>query len=953
MSLKKPLVLTNARVSQLGTGIEVQFNAGSAANPALVFGSDAASGLYSSGTNNLTVVTNGIARLSVSDTQISATLALDLGSHKITGLASGTVSTDAATFGQVSAVQTEVDAIETALALNSNGTFSASAYAGLSHVVTPSGFIDVFTQLDAAITAGTATSLDALTDVTITSVASGNVLYYNGSQWVNGAKGTVSGVQAWDADLDAVAALATTGLAARTGSGTWTTRSVVAPVAGITVTNGDGVAGDPTLVLADDLGAVEALSTSGVAVRTGTSTWVTRTITGTAGRLVVTDGAGIAANPTLDLATVTDSGAGTFLKLTRDAYGRITGTQAVVTADITGLVDSTYVNTSGDTMSGVLNMGSNQISGLAAGTSATDAVNKAQLDAAIAGLSWKNPVKAATTANITLSAPQTIDGISAIAGDRVLVKNQTVTSANGIYLVAAGAWTRTTDFDSVSPIDEINDAAVFVQQGTTNGGYAFVQSAVVATLGTDPIVFTQFTGASSIVAGIGLAQSGNVLSVNLGAGIAELPTDEVGLDIYNYTGSALAFANPSGGARAATTAGATTAYQLALFLDSTTLSQSGSGLKVAAGGITATELAASVAGAGLGGGAGTALSVNVDGSTLEINADTVRIKDAGVTNAKLANSTITFAGTSGTPTAVSLGGTVTVAAGLGMTTTASANTVTIALNATLDNLSDVVITSGATGDVVYLNGASTWVNGAPGITSGVQAYSDALASVAGLSSSGLVTINGTTAVSRTMTGTTNQITVTNGDGVSGNPTFAIASNAVLPGTSGVTLPIGTTAQETGSTNGTIRYNSDTNKLRVRENGSWVDVISATATTVSEGVTISLTNGNAGTISKGQIVYISAANTVDLANASADTTSLGTVGLVYDATIATAVAGKIMTHGVLTGLTGLTAGATYYLSTTAGALTTTAPSAAASFVVPIGVALSTTSLKVAIQSPIGN
>lgn len=79
----------------------------------------------------------------------------------------------------------------------------------------------------------------------------------------------------------------------------------------------------------------------------------------------------------------------------------------------------------------------------------------------------KRSVKTATTANITLSAPQTIDGISVVAGDRVLVKDQTAAAENGIYIVAAGAWTRAADADSAS---ELAGAQVAVDQGTANGG---------------------------------------------------------------------------------------------------------------------------------------------------------------------------------------------------------------------------------------------------------------------------------------------------------------------------------------------------------------------------------------------------------------------------------------------------------------------------------------------------
>lgn len=79
----------------------------------------------------------------------------------------------------------------------------------------------------------------------------------------------------------------------------------------------------------------------------------------------------------------------------------------------------------------------------------------------------KKAVDAATTANITLSATQTIDGIAVVAGNRVLVKNQTTASANGIYVVAAGAWTRDVDADTA---DEIAGATVSVDKGTVNGG---------------------------------------------------------------------------------------------------------------------------------------------------------------------------------------------------------------------------------------------------------------------------------------------------------------------------------------------------------------------------------------------------------------------------------------------------------------------------------------------------
>lgn len=85
--------------------------------------------------------------------------------------------------------------------------------------------------------------------------------------------------------------------------------------------------------------------------------------------------------------------------------------------------------------------------------------------------SWaKKSVRAATTANITLSAPQTIDGIALVAGDRVLVKNQTTTAQNGIYVVAAAAWTRATD---AATSGNVASAIVVVDTGTANGGMTY------------------------------------------------------------------------------------------------------------------------------------------------------------------------------------------------------------------------------------------------------------------------------------------------------------------------------------------------------------------------------------------------------------------------------------------------------------------------------------------------
>lgn len=167
-----------------------------------------------------------------------------------------------------------------------------------------------------------------------------------------------------------------------------------------------------------------------------------------------------------------------------------------------------------------------KIVNLADGSNPTDAVTKQQLDAALVGLSWKQPVKAATTANITLSGTQTIDGISIVANDRVLVKDQTTQTGNGIYVAASGAWTRATDADSTS---ELHGAAVYVTSGTVNGDKGFTQQTENPTVGSSNIVWAQFGGGSLPVAGNGLTLTGSTLDVGAGTGIS-VGADSVSVD---------------------------------------------------------------------------------------------------------------------------------------------------------------------------------------------------------------------------------------------------------------------------------------------------------------------------------------------------------------------------------------------------------------------------------------
>ena len=215
---------------------------------------------------------------------------------------------------------------------------------------------------------------------------------------------------------------------------------------------------------------------------------------------------------------------------------------------------------------GNVSINSNKLINVSDPTSAQDAATKAYVDAVKTGLDVKDSVKVATTANITLSGTQTIDGIAVSADERVLVKNQSTGSENGIYDCKAGAWSRSSDFDANSEVT--GGAFVFVEQGTANAdqGYVLTTDGSI-TVGTTSLAFTQFSGAGNITAGDGLTKSGSTISADLkvnGGLVIESSKIAVDLAASSITGT-LAVAD--GGTGSTSASAARTALGLAIGSD--------------------------------------------------------------------------------------------------------------------------------------------------------------------------------------------------------------------------------------------------------------------------------------------------------------------------------------------------------------------------------------------------
>jgi phage-related tail fiber protein len=176
----------------------------------------------------------------------------------------------------------------------------------------------------------------------------------------------------------------------------------------------------------------------------------------------------------------------------------------VAKADHVHPSDTSRLPVNNPTVTGTLTLAQDPVNPLEAAT-------KQYVDNYALGLDFKQSVVVTTTASITLSGTQTIDTVALTGGERVLVKNQGTASQNGIYIVSAGAWTRSTDADTNAEVT--TGMFVFVEKGSLAGTSWVLTTQGAITVGSTGLTFTQFGGGSSYTAGTGIDITGNTISL--------------------------------------------------------------------------------------------------------------------------------------------------------------------------------------------------------------------------------------------------------------------------------------------------------------------------------------------------------------------------------------------------------------------------------------------------------
>ena len=315
-------------------------------------------------------------------------------------------------------------------------------------------------------------------------------------------------------------------------------------------------------------GTVDGAVIGGSSAAAGTFTNLTGTGTINFAGATVSNGGSVTTvdinGGTIDGAVIGGASAAAITGTTITATTLTDGTASISSGDITGVtslaVDNVSVN--GNDISTTNSNGNLTLSPNGNGTvtvpsgykdrtgfGATSLVSKEYVDAVKVGLDFKDSVRVATTANISLSsAPAAIDGVTLSSDDRVLVKDQSTGSQNGLYVFngSGSAMTRATDADANAEVT--SGMFTFVTEGSTNADSGFVLTTDGSiTVGTTALAFAQFSGAGQITAGAAMTKTGNTLDVAVDGQSLEVSSDALRIKGITQTATGdLIFGNTNG-----------------------------------------------------------------------------------------------------------------------------------------------------------------------------------------------------------------------------------------------------------------------------------------------------------------------------------------------------------------------------------------------------------------------
>ena len=616
--------------------------------------------------------------------------------------------------------------------------------------------------------------------------------------------------------------LATTGTISATGTATvgnvatGGTISAASTITGGNVQTGGTISATSTIT-SDDTITGGNIATGGTISSTGTATLGN-----------VATGGTISSTGTATLGNVASSG---FISTTGNVSAGNVNTSDIVGATVT-VTSAGAISLAGTE----INANSTKILNLADPVNGADAANKQYVDSVAEGLNVKAAVIAATTANITLSGAQTIDGISIVAGNRVLVKDQTAPAENGIYVAAAGAWARSSDMDVWA---EFPGAFTFVTTGTDYADTGWVcTSDAGGTLGTTAVTWSQFSGAGQYTAGAGLDLTGTVFSVNVDETTTTITGDAV------VVKASAQFVTPDIGAATGTSLSAT---------GTVTADNTITGGNIATAGTVSSTGTATVGNVATGGtisSTGTATAGNlVTGGTLSVTG-TATVGNVDTAGTISATSSITGG-------SVATGGTVSATSTITGGNLATGGTISSTGTATLGNVdagSGFISTTGnITGGNIETSGAfsAASISVTGNVDSG-NLRTAGVVSATGTITGGNVATGGTVSATGTITSSD---TITGGNLATGGTVSATGTITSADTITGGNIATGGTVSATGTgtfgnvaTGGTVSSTGTITGGNVATGGTVSATGSITGGSIATGTTVSA----AGTITGGNV-----------------------------------------------------------------------------------------------------